>query len=328
MSLIVARYIDDEVFAVADTKFSIPAENDSRLNSEGYRANQSKEYIGGLKIILLNPGLFVGFAGNVDFAKNAIEHIYDKGINLFDKNQMIDYFLDHHKKSTGETDFIVGVIVEKDGEADSFEKEIFKISNNQVIWEKHAAHIGDEEAFSKFQECFHNGKNNNSIPTFEICHLGDKEISGFHRNLTKSMAAMRSVIEDSQISAVDGVSTVVISEGNQFRYVEYVQVRGNPIPITNQPNSPISFGGASSGADEKHVGIFSGVGHGVFPVYYMTGKFGVIYHPESSFEPIICNYRSSEDFIESVKSRIDGAHEKVLKYQNRIFGSNNGLFKS
>ena len=60
MTLIVARQVNDEIYIVGDTKFS-----DSRLS-------EAARYRGGLKIVVLAPGLCVGFAGNVEFASDAI----------------------------------------------------------------------------------------------------------------------------------------------------------------------------------------------------------------------------------------------------------------
>lgn len=308
MSLIVTRQINDEIFVVADTKFTVN-ETDTKT--------QAEQYIGGLKVVILAPGLFVAFAGIVEYARKAIERIYDKGLFLFDKNQVIDYFLSHHNRASHQTDFIVGVIVEERDNPASFEKEFFKIANGEVQWEKQVAHIGDEDAYSKFQSYFHSDENKSPIPTFEISRLGKNQIPEFHSHLAKSMEAMMQVIDDPDISAIDGIRTVVISEENQFRYTEYLQIRGKPIPIRNEPNSPVYFGGAAEGSDIKHVGLYTGIGHGVFPIFFESGKFGIIYHPENSFKPTILRCNSKDEFLEQVKKRITIAHERALLYQER-----------
>ncbi|SFM40041.1 hypothetical protein [Nitrosomonas communis] len=309
MSLIVARQINDEIFVIADTKFTVNGADTT---------TQAEQYIGGLKVVILAPGLFVAFAGNIEYARQAIERIYDKGLFLFDKNQVIDYFLYHHNRAEHQTDFIVGVIVEKRDNPAFFEKELFKIANGKVQWEKQVTHIGDIDAYSKFQSFFHSEENKSPVPTFEISRLGKNKIPEFHAHLAKSMNAMMQVIDDPNISSIDGIRTVVISEENQFYYIEYLQVRGNPIPIRNEPNSPVYFGGAAEGSDIKHVGLYTGIGLGIFPVFFESGKFGLIYHPESSFKPTILRCNSENEFLEYVKKSITIAHERALLYQERV----------
>ena len=311
MSLIIARQIAGEIYIVGDTKSSV-------IESKGWPS--VRQYLGCLKVILLSPGLCVGFAGNIEIARNAIQGIYDKDVNLFDKNLAIEYFLEHHKASIDRedtTDFIIASIIEKRDQLGMFEKELFRIADSNVYWENTTTHIGDIDAFHKFQKVSHGITRVTPIPTFEISKLGNKERPDFDRSLTTAMNAMQHVIDDINIPSVDGIRTVVISEEDQFRYVEYVQLKGNPIPVRNEPGSPLTFGGAAEGSDHKHVGLLSSVGHGIFPVYSITGKFGVIYQPEVCFEPQIESNCTLDDFCIKVENRKKIAHQRALEYQSR-----------
>lgn len=311
MTLLVARQVNNEIYIVADTKF------DDGGNST---RSESKKYIGGLKVVLLTPGLCVGFAGNTEIARNAIQGLYDSSVNLFDKNQAIEHFLKQHVLSVtlgraDETEFVVAVIVECHERPGTFLKEIFRIADSKVYWDNETTHIGDRNAFGCFQEAFHNGSTNLNAPTVEMVRIGSEERPGFDQSLSAAMRAMQNVIDSANIPCVDGIRTVVISEENQFRYLEYIQIRGNLIPVRNTPSSPVSFGGAAEGSDHKHVGMFSVVGYGIFSVYSITGCFGLIYHPEQCFEPEVCRNCTLEEFRFRVEEVISVVHQRALDYQ-------------
>jgi hypothetical protein len=312
MTLVVARQVSDEVYILGDTKFS---DNDDRGWSE------SKKYIGGLKVILLAPGLCVGFAGNVEIARDAIQGIYDKGVNLFDKNRVIEHFLRHNTHSINlnpedPAEFIVAVIIERSQQPGTFLKEIFRIADSNIYWENETTHIGGpNQAFNCFQEAFHNGYQQSYAPLLEITKLGKKERPGFDQSLSAAMKAMQDVIDNPRIVSVDGIRTVVISEEDQFKYVEYLQIRGTPIIVKNEPGAAVSFGDAAEGSSHWHIGMSSATGFGIFPAYSITGRFGLIYHPEECFEPQTYLNCSLEQFRLIVEERISAAHQRVLNYQ-------------
>lgn len=317
MSLIIARQVDGEIYIVGDTKVT-----DEARSWKGDKSEREK-HIGYLKVVLLAPGLCVGFSGDPEVARDAIEGIYDKNINLFDKNITIDHFLKFHRASIARgnsTDFIVASIVECHDQPGAFEKELFRIADSNVYVEKVPAHIhiGNDDAFNKFQEAFHGANQTTPVPTFEISRLGNKERPNFDRSLSSAMHAMQCVIEDVDISNVGGIRTVIVSEDDQFRYVEYIQVKGIPTPVRNEPGSPIRFGAAAEGSDIRHIGMFSAVGHDIFPVYFNTGQFGVIYHPKMSFEPQIEPNCTLDEFRLKVEDRIKVAHQRALGYQSRF----------
>lgn len=312
MTLVVARQINNEVYLLADTKY-IPTIESATSSSHSYK--------GGLKLVILTPGLCVGFAGNTEFSRRAMEGIYDKEVNLFDKNQVIKYFLDFHLASQNDdntTDFIIALILECDDKNGGYIKEIFKIANSKVNWENVTAYIGDSDAYSCFQEILHEGNKKLNVPTFEITSLGINERPAFNQSLSNAMHAMQGVIDNTNVLTVDGIRTVVISDKDQFRYVEYIQIRGIPIPVNNESNAPVSFGGVAEGSYHKHVGMYSAVGHGIFPVYWITGGFGVIYNPEKCFEPAIFSNITQDDFRLMVEDKIAEAHQRALNYQNRF----------
>lgn len=311
MTLVVARQVDGEVYIVGDTKFT----DDGK--------SQTEQYIGGLKVVLLTPGLCVAFAGDVANARKAIQGIYDKDfLNLFDKNLVIDYLLQQHiaslPGSASEATFIVASIVEVYEQPGTFIKELFRIAGSTVHWENETTHIGDSDAFDCFQQISHGATLKVEVPVFEISRLGSTSRPNFDGSLSTAMRAMQGVIDYKSVSGVDGYRTVVISENNEFRYVEYVQVKGNATPVKNQTDGRLTFGGAEEGSDIKHVGLRSAAGHGIFSVYSISGRFGLIYHPEKNFEPTLCPKCSEKEFFLKVEEQIFTAHQRALQYQSRF----------
>ena len=259
MTLVVARQISNEVYLLADTKITPTI------------ASAISSYIsfnGGLKLVILAPWLCVGFANNTEYARKAIEGIYSKDINIFDNKQIINYFLNIHLASieAGDSaDFIVALINECKGIDGTSTKEVFKIADSKVSSENISTYIGDNAAFNCFQDISHNGRTDPYSPNFEISKLGKKERPEFDKSLCTAMIAMQGVIDNIDILVVDGIRTTVVSEENQFRYVEDHQIRGRPIPVRNELNAPVSFGAAAEGSAHKQVGMFSAAGCGVFP---------------------------------------------------------------
>lgn len=314
MTLVVARLINNEIFVVADTKFTIPQEK-KPLSSRRNVITQAEQYFGGLKVIILFPGLFVAFANEISFAKDAIEKIYDKKINLINKDQTIDYFFDRHCRSQYQTDFIIGFICSSDNNPENFEKEIVKISEGHIERGKNVVYIGDKDAFTKFQSYSLLKELKHPSPNFTLRRLGKESNPDFQQNLVNSIHAIDQVIRDLEIPTVDGVCTTLTSENDEFRYMESVEFFGKPIPIKKEPSSPVYFGGAAEGSDNRHIGAYLVPGVGIFSVFLDSGKFGVIYNPIESFNPEIVHCNSMEEFAISIKKRTDKAIEKIKIYQ-------------
>ena len=132
---------------------------------------------------------------------------------------MIDYFFSSHKESRGETDYLLGFILETES---GFEKEIFKISDGLVSQPIKNSYLGDNGAFSSFQKAFHEDLSCAELPKFEITSLGKNETpKKFHSTLSKAIKAFDYVIHDtSEITgSVGGIRTLVISIEDQFQYL-------------------------------------------------------------------------------------------------------------
>jgi hypothetical protein len=309
MTLVVARQIDGEVFLVADTKFTAPA-HEGKSNAE--------QYIGGLKLVLLNPAVCVAFSGNIHFAQNAIQGIYRKNVDLFDKNALIDYFLSHHRLSRDmgadcEVDFVLAFSLETPNGA--YLKELFSIKDGEVRWDNQATYVGDAKGFDLFQATFHRAQAVADGSVFELTRLGSTARPTFDGQLTSALRAMQVVIDDSSITLVDGLRTAVVSEGGRFRYLATLLLRGTPRPVRAEPNSPVTFGDAASGSDNKYVGIGASPICAVMGAYSYTGRFGIIYRPVIDFEPLIAHDCSIEQFHAEIGRTRQVAEEEFRQYE-------------
>lgn len=90
MTLVVARRHEGRIYMVGDTRYAPEV--------TGGRDGQ-RHFIGALKIVILHPGLVIAFANNGPNAQRAIEGIHSHGLNLLDKNAVLNYFLEHHRQS-------------------------------------------------------------------------------------------------------------------------------------------------------------------------------------------------------------------------------------
>lgn len=315
MTLVVAGKADQHIFFVGDTKFS-----DMQFSLHERVGFETTQYVGGLKVIILSPGICVAFAGNVGFAQSAIEGIYDRSADLLDKTKLLNYFLAVHRKSlqTSEsTDFLVATMCEVNGAPGQFDPEIFKIADSKVTVVPSIDHIGDPAAFNSYQQAFHTFAAPTRDPFFGAMPLGDSVLHNFHPMLLKAMEGMRHVINDSSISTVGGIGTVVITDNSQFKYLESATAVGKPKPT--QPGvagSPLHWGSAADGADNRH--HLSVTGLGIFPIYSYTGQFGIIYNPERSFKPKIIHDITFDEFRREVELCCTVLHERALKWQTRV----------
>jgi hypothetical protein len=303
MSLIVAKKIENEIFLISDTKFTY---KEPVTNLEK-RYSKVDEYLGGLKTILLAPGMCVAYAGEVLYAKEAFESLLTQKINIFNKKSVIDYFLQHHNRSKGLTDFLVisntGVL------------ELFKIQDSNV-GQSDFAWIGDREAFKYLQGVLLGDitdfEGEQGRGEFEIISLGDTSTQIVTNEISKYMDAFRKLL-NSDIQSVDGIRTLTRFDLTQSYYSEYVLMNGKLQKALK--GNGLYFGDAPEGSVAKHVALLSSVGIGIFPVYYYTGKFGVVYTPLEKFQPEIFENIEFSDFRKKVEQMLQKFHQKILNYQ-------------
>jgi hypothetical protein len=313
MSLIYAKKISEsEMFFISDTKFTY---SEPRTCKER-RHSGADEFFGGLKLVVLHGGLVVAFAGEVEFAREAIERIYERDLNLWDSKEVVQYFSGYAVGSGGKTDFLIGFYGED-------EVSLIKIAGDQISIES-VAWIGDKEGFSDLQRNLHG---DNETIEVEIGHSNfriianalEKEASELtFKEITKYYSGFLKVINGSACNSVSGIITIVCTSTVGFRYTEYVSVSGPAVPATNGSGA-VHFGGAAEGS----FSISSGreVNCPVYTAIYHVGKFAILYSPTSSFTPSIVKLESDREFNTHFSDEVSKVAKKIDLLFERVVGS-------
>lgn len=273
MTLVVARRSEGRIFMVGDTKFTpeISGGRDGQLH-----------FIGGLKIVVLHPGVVIAFAHNTVSARQAIEGIHSRGVDLFDKAEVLNYFLNHHRRAAERggnamVEFIAAF------ELSNQVTELFLIKNGNVEWVD-AGYIGNDLAYNRFLHLEH--------------QLGTTLPAPFA--LDMAMRALDTVIQDPDpaLQNVGGFTVGLRQSADEgFLYVHRVMAEGRPTPVHSGSAVPITFGGAPAGANEWILGSSPGDKYGVLTAFCQTGAFGVIYRPALNFTPRLIRKCTAADLV-------------------------------
>lgn len=273
MTLVVARRNEGRIYMVGDTKFT--------PKNSGGRDGQL-HFIGGLKIVVLHPGAVIAFAHNTVIAKQAIEGIHSCGVDLFNKNAVLNYFLDHHRRSLQRADEEIVEFIAA-FELDIQTSELFLIKDGKVECVD-AGYIGCDIAYNRFLH--HQHRLCAALPT--------------PFPLDVAIRALDAVIRDPDLAlqTVDGFTVGLRQSADKgFLYVQRVTIEGRPTPIHTAPMAPLTFGGAADGANEWSIGSSPGDSYGVLTAYCHTGTFGVIYRPALNFAPRIVRNCTATDLV-------------------------------
>lgn len=288
MSLIYAKKISDsDIFFISDTKFSY--DEFQTNNKKGY--SKAEEYLGGLKTIIIHGGLVVAFAGEVAFAIEAIEGIYEKDIDLWDLPLVLEYFKYFAVKSNMKTDFLVSAY--KENGSVTLHKIVGKaVSEEQVAW------IGDEDGFKELQKHrLTNTKKEIETGHSEVIILANPDerqtTEQTFNEISKIMPAFLNVVNGKECKTVSGAITISCTSKIGFKYMEHHILTG-PTKPASSGNGGIYFGDASTGSFYMQSG--REVNSPVYPVLYDMGKFGVIYSPTRSFIPKVLKYKDRDEF--------------------------------
>jgi hypothetical protein len=264
MSLIVAGFENGSLTIVADTKLTYPGHMDNSLKNH---VNSGVTADGILKLIIVSEHICIGFAGDVEYAENAIREINP---NRYFEN-VLNTLVKHHQESDRKTDFILcintvtpSIFVIKDGE--------FKLSNHG--W------IGDKLAFERFQKS----------------RIADnKSIS----------SAIDDVINDESIKTVGGFNVSVHISNGRFVFGNYMNMHREAMSITLIPNKPfiIGHGTAENGAYTlSFIGASKNCRHVAFHI--KQGNFGIVYSRTGNglLRPEIKPCMDEVDFHDYIKS--------------------------
>ncbi len=260
MSLVVVRKHENDMFIVSDTKLTY-----TPLDNRHYR-NSPED--GVLKTLLLSSQLAISFAGDVEYARQAITEIgSDQSID-----RVIEILKSHHLKSSNDTEFILC----------GFNPQPlihqFKNGENEAAT---SAWIGDSSAFEVFQKSYLSDPEKKVAANKITVTVEAENQSVFEKMST----AMDDVINDSNIKSVGGFKIEVASSHASFRYRTYMAMFISPHTITLQANVPHFIthqspqkGGYTvnlygSSPDFQHIGLH--IKQGNFVIIYRRISFGL-----------------------------------------------------
>ena len=241
MSLIIAKQEGNDIYIVADTKLTYAhSENhpDQKIASPGQ---------GVVKVTIINPGICICFAGDVE----GVDQVITVCRGHMDLLRILNELETFHKFSKGQTEFIVAV------SHHPFYR-IFEIKGLQRS-ESKSSWIGSNNGFSEFQRYF------------SVLHTAVQKMS-LDFNMKQ---AFRNVLESSVDQSVNGF---LISVSNPFKSFQY----DNRLDLDILPQVlPAGYSTLGHGSPQKGgftVHFFpTNQNFTVLPVHILQGNFGVIY---------------------------------------------------
>lgn len=261
MTLVVARKINDALAIVCDTKIT----NELVLFPSLLD--------GALKTIVVSTSLCVSFAGSVDIANKALEHIIAGSVH--GRDNVIAHLLKCQRQNRSACDFLVAcheppVTLDKiiDGRCES---------DLPVAW------IGDHDAFESFQK--HRYANPFSQLVEQHSAMDEMSIASHMGD------ALTAVIADESVPTVDHFPITVrsgTSANPGFRYNAHAFGAGfHPVENTTEPTSILRTVGVAGGS--FHYSILTPIerGIGAIAVHIVEPRLGILLYPKIRWEPMI-----------------------------------------
>ena len=301
MTLVVAKKVDNNLIMVGDTK----------LTYEHIDRNRPSD--GTVKIIKLSQTIALAYAGNPDFAEDALKEI---GAST-DISFVESVLLKHHVENNGATDFILAI---------GAESATLTVIKNLEVNECENAWIGSASGFRSFQMSFLSyepaEKDASQGTNIKITQLPETNNQLTRDTYSKMFIAMSKVVDNPDVPEVGGFVIPIVFENNEFRYPLYLQIFRNPIDISAEvPNggrSTVSFGTVEDGAFAVN---FSGGNSFELAIHFPHGNVGLLYTRQSYglLNPTIYEQYDEIEFCEMLTSnstvRLDvHMHHNAINY--------------
>lgn len=293
MTLVVARQgSEGRIRVIADMKITHPWEI-----KRGYPH-------AGLKNIVLDNGLLVAYAGNVELAVHTIrESSHLRGEQLVTA-------LSKSSQAAGPDNQAVEYLI-----AD-VERGLRRIRDGGAEPPTRATWIGHEDAFAVYQQVYHN------MPRPWLLEMAtqDDQLAELYPDTPDTEAFLRmdgaiSAISQTKymppsmpgssdpIPALDSIGEVFVSACSKdgFHYEQQVMlVTGVDTIVSGTELQPIQMGTVADGAFSYALLTPSAPGIGLIGLYFAFGRCGILYHPLSHTAPLIYSGTSYEEFIAAV----------------------------
>ena len=252
---------------------------DSKITDPNIAPNQNHIFSGVLKTIIVNPNICFSYAGDVEYAQEAIENIYK--LTNPTVESLKKELLNIHKTSDGETDFLIG----------SLEQQplLYKISKAKIEVSNSFQWIGDIEGFSLFQKEF--------LP--KIKSTDPKHISSVHSE------AFKKVVE-SNIESIGGFHLTAHRTKVGLEYMMKMEIQpGRPtsVTVTSGEMKKLPLGNAEIGAYSYSYLKSSNPYKPAIGIHFPMTDLGTLYYPKISRKIIFFRNMNPFEFKKSVKEK-------------------------
>jgi hypothetical protein len=165
------------------------------------------------KLCVLSPDVAVGFAGNPDLARRAIETASVPTTDVY--RTVTQHFLGQHKHADEAVEFLI-----------LFARPVSKIipiRDGRIYRPTLVAWLGDQQAFEAFQEYRTNKAATKVNPLTSTLYISTNKTEEQHPdNVTfELLGALRYVIMDADVSSAFGMPVAVNNVGGRFEYRSY-----------------------------------------------------------------------------------------------------------
>jgi hypothetical protein len=305
VSLIVARVDNEGIYIVSDTKLTAPDDQEFSKRQK----NDAKE--GVIKTTIIRPSCCISFAGNIDFADDALKAITPYSAT----GEIIEILRSQHELAGQRTDFILCV--------SEWEKRIYEIKNGQVT-QVTAAWIGSQLAFNRFQSCMLTEGGANSQGSF--ISMSDASGGNLFHKMTQAIDA---VIQDEAIPEVAGFKIRVCFDGQRFKYMGYLDSYFSHMQLqfeipagAKEFSIPITHATAAQGG--YTINFFNSAdNYNYVGLHLKQGKFGVVYKRLNGglLYPQLFEDMDELDFLDEVKAKYRISPSGTTEDAVRKFGT-------
>ncbi len=220
----------------------------------------------------------------------------DKPIGAGEVNidRMLDYLLERHLAAAKKTDFIVASLTPN--------SNLHKISEGKVESDLQSCWIGDHDAFSTYQEFFHQTRG------LERPDLSPESAQIVNTIFRMKKAFARLVESGLHESVGQFVIEVATNPGEGFYYEAYYVGRPGPPSLRRriEPSEEISDWSAAVGGFSTSILVPNNAGVGAIGIHFFQGKFGL-----SSTRP------NTKSPLSLPKTPFRTAHRKIHSFCSR-----------
>ena len=198
---------------------------------------------------------------------------------------MLDHLLQRHLAVGKKTDFIVASLTPN--------SNLYKISVGKVESNLQTCWIGDHDAFSTFQEFFHQTRG------FERPELSPELAQTVNTIFRMQRAFIRLVESGLHESVGQFMIEAGTNPGVGFYYeARYIGTPGPPsLRRQIEPSEEISDWSAALGGFSTSILVPDKAGIGAIGIHFFQGKFGALFYPIKQEKPIVITNVNEQEFI-------------------------------